>query len=100
MLGCKGACGITPRPLKYRRSAEPPLPAPSIGDGRGDGYVRPQQQQSPAQAAEGGARDGAAEADPPGGGLAACKDGRRRQLEESMNLIALDELVDSFAGSG
>ena len=34
VLGCNVACGIAAlRPLKYRRSTEPPPPAPSSGDG-------------------------------------------------------------------
>ena len=54
--------------ISYGRSIEPPPPAPgpSSGDGSDDGDVRPQQQPSPARAAEGGAgEDAANESTPP-----------------------------------
>ena len=60
VLGCKGASGVaTQRDLKFRWSIKPLPPAPSSGDGRDDGDVRPQQQPSPAGTAEGAAEEGA-----------------------------------------
>ena len=62
----KGASGVaTLRELKFRRSFEPPAPAPSSGDGRGDRDVRPQRSPSPARAAEGASGEVAADATPP-----------------------------------
>ena len=88
-------------PLKYRRSIEPPQPALSSGDGRGDGDVRQQRQPSLAAPPGGswGWRHGG-EPPPPHyrGGIAACEEGQQRQ--ETINLIALDELIELFARSG
>ena len=49
MFDMKGTSGSsTPMELNFRRSIDPPQPAPSSGDGYGE--VRPQGVQSPARA--------------------------------------------------
>ena len=96
VLGWKGASGVArPTELKFRSSIQPPLPAPSSSHGRCDGDVRPQQEPPPSRAAEGAAWEGSGGDSPPRGGLTACEEGQRRQ--ETINLLALDELVALFA---
>ena len=85
----------TPLALKIRQSIEPPPPAPRSCDGRCDGDVLPLREPSPAREAEGAAWEGASEETPPRGGLAACQEKPRRQ--ETINLLALHELVELFA---
>ena len=89
--------GHGPTGTQLRRSIEPPPPAPRIGDGRCNG-VRPLQEPSPAREAEWPAGEGASEATPPPlprGGLASGEEELRHQ--ETINLLALDELVELFA---
>ena len=89
VLGCKSASEVaTPRELKFHWSIEPPSPAPSSGDDRCNGDVRPQRWQSLARVAEEGAGEGAAEALPLRG-HAAGEDGQ--PWKGQMNSLSLNE---------
>ena len=92
-------CDATaPLALKFARSvaSEPPPPAPRSGDDD----VRPMPEPSPALEAEGAAGEGASEANPPRGGLAACEEELRSQettyfvhLMNSLNCFKLLEHI-------
>ena len=71
-------------------SSPAPPPAPSSGNGCGVGYVRPLREPSPARAAEGAAREGAAEATPP-------PEAASPPAKSTINLLALNELAELFA---
>ena len=64
-MGWKASGVATPRKLKFRQIIEPPPPAPSSGNGRGDRDFRPLRETSHALAADEAAREGAAETTPP-----------------------------------
>ena len=89
----KGAFAVsTPRECKFLRNIEPPLPAPSSGDG--DGELHPQREPSPARAAEGAvsAREGTAcsYSPPEASPSARVASDSSGTAAKTINLLALD----------